>query len=150
MKPEKNNETKQDQDFFGGQETQKADLPRYAINKATDDQGKKIKGALEMLEATYECTITEINNKGKTRLLHQVVPRQPIEGAERILVWGNYSVDRTLPTLAEGTRIRLTYKGKQQQKEGRTLKLIDIEFPTNTKRVQSAFAPTESDGEDID
>lgn len=123
-------------DFFGNDETVSSDLVRYAINGDGVAEGNT--PTLEMLEGVYEDSIEQIV-EGKARLLHQIKPRDPIDGNIRILVWGNHQLDSSLPTLTPGTKVRITYKGKRQLKGGRTLKEIEVIFPAKTVRRPSPF-----------
>lgn len=126
-------------DFFGGEEVVSSDLPRYAIgDPSVDNDDGKILG---MVEGTYEDSIEE-TIEGKVRLAHRLLPRVPVDGNKRILLWGNYQLDAALPTLTRGTKVRITYKGTQPMRGGKTLKIIDVQFSAKAERRQNPFRET--------
>jgi hypothetical protein len=128
--------TERNDEFFGNEETASSDLPRYAIN--AEGAGKGETPTLAMVEGIYEDSICQ-TIEGKDRLLHQIKPRKPIDGKERILVWGNHQLDSSLPSLAPGTKVRITYKGVRNLKGGRTLKEIEVLFPAKATRRLNPF-----------
>ena len=118
--------------FFGNEQTASSDLPRYSIN----DTGEK---TLSVVQGVYEDSIaTEI--KGKIRLLHQIHLSEPIDGKDRIFVWGNFEMDQVLPTLVPGTKIRVKFAGKEKIGGGHTMKRTPVEYPANAKRRANPFA----------
>lgn len=123
-------------DFFAGEEVVSSDLPRYAIGDpdTADDPSKTLK----TVEGFYEDTIEE-SIEGKTRLAHRLLPRSPIDGNKRIILWGNYQLDAALPCLTKGTKVRITYKGTQPMRGGKTLKMIDVQFSAKAERRPHPF-----------
>jgi hypothetical protein len=130
---------KQD-DFFAGQETVSSDLPRYAI-------GGEGENALTMIEGLYEDSRVEIID-GKKRISHQIQPREPINGAKRVLLWGNYQIDAALPVLSPGTKVRITFMGKKKIKGGRTIKEMKVEFAATAARRENPYLELISDRSD--
>lgn len=120
-------------DWFGGHKTVRSDLPRFAINDPAEGED-----CLKSVEGVYEDSLQE-TIEGKDRLVHRVLLRQPLNGQERILLWGNYHLDAVLPTLTPGTKFRATYLRKVPIKGGRTLKEITVEFPADAKMRVSPF-----------
>lgn len=128
--------TKRD-DFFGGEETVAADLPRYAIGDPT-----KAKPDGTPILATIDCYYEETQQQvieGKTRLSHRVRPHRPIEGHKRIILWGNSQIDAVLPCLEPGSKVRLTYMGTRPLRGGKTLKEIEILTAASTKRTTNPY-----------
>lgn len=129
-------------EFLGGETTQ-ANLPRYAINDKNGDNGKT--KALIFIQCTYEGTVQEVV-EDKMRLSHRVKPlfaldteREPAELEERIMLWGNYHLDTALPTLPEGTKVQITFKGKSNIGGGRTLKDIEVLYSSKVKLVPNRY-----------
>lgn len=128
----------QEEDFFGGEEVARTDLPRVAIG-----DGETTKAGTEtfkQLQGFYESTVSQMID-GKTRYLHQLrLPKaiNPITEdmpVPRVLVWGNYTIDQDLPTLPKDTKVRLTYQGIQDRGQGRKQKMIKVEYPASVQRV---------------
>ena len=127
-------------EWFGDVETTVSDLPRFAMGDPAKDDDPEASIALMQVEGVYEDTLME-RIEGKARYLHQIRTRKPIkEDQPRILLWGNAQIDNVLPTLAPGTKVRISYQGVQKLKGKRTMKQIRVEFPANVKRRLSPFA----------
>lgn len=130
--------TKNKDDWFGGEKVAKSNMKRLAIGNPSESNDKIT--LVDSIEATYQSTLPQFID-GQRRLLHQVFPR----GAEdSVLLWGNFALDQTLPTLPSGTKVRVIYKGMIKRAGGRRQKDILIEYPANTKRVPSPFEAAEA------
>lgn len=130
-------------DAWLGSDVARGDLPRYAIGDPSlaPEPGKQGTPTLLSIEATYEATVAQ-TIEGKTRLLHRVRARKPLngEGDGRIYLWGNAQVDQVLPTLPPGTPFRATYLGRRGLSKGRSMKQITVEFPASTIQVPNKFS----------
>lgn len=117
--------------FLG--EAESAEFQRFSIGDGSD-------GTHKMLEGVYRHTIEEWDAKnGKPRFLHAIELREPIAGVTSCLVWGNHALDKNLPTLKAGTKVRLTYKGERKLDKGHRMKEIDIQVPKGTERIPNPF-----------
>ena len=130
-----------DDDWFEGRETATNDLPRYGIGDPTDPEVEHPDKVLVSFEGVYEDTSAEMISE-KVRLVHRMKCRTLMGGHPRIEIWGNIGIDKVLPTLAPGTRIRLLYIGKIKVKgRKQPMKDIRVEFPADAKRRPNPFAP---------
>lgn len=137
MSKEAKNPETVEADFFGGEETCIADLPRYAIGDPATAQGET--PVLARLDCFYEDTMAQ-TIEGKTRFSHRVRPAQPIDGNKRIILWGNYQLDSVLPTLEPGTKVRVSYKGMRALPGKRSLKEIEIVTATSARHRSHPYA----------
>jgi hypothetical protein len=126
-------------DWFDGAETTDNQLPRVAIGDPSDPANAgKDTVILTSLEGTYEGTTSEMIDK-KQRLLHQVLCRAPINGRERVAVWGNAQIDNSLPCLVPPCKVSFSYVGKRGLKGGKTMKTINVTYPANTQKRPNPF-----------
>lgn len=128
-------------DWFGNRETSSNQLPRYGIGdpnaNGVDDPDK----ILMTLEGTYEDSSVEMV-KDKLRLIHRIAGRTLVGGSPRIEIWGSAAIDKVMPTLLPGTKVRLTYLGERKIKgQKNPMKDIRLEFPADAKRRPNPFAP---------
>lgn len=77
------------------------------------------------LEGKYISSETFIGNYGETT-------KYIIEGQDGITygVFGSASINRQFATIPEGAYVWITYKGEGTTKNGRSVKLYDIDFDT--------------------
>lgn len=124
-------------DFFGNDAVATSDLPRFSIN----DDGEPM--SLVKVQGVYEdSVVTEI--QGKDRLLHQIKLVEPVADKDgkkhdRIFLWGNYDMDQSLPCLVPGTKVRITFGGKESIGKGKTLKRTPVEYPANATKRRNPF-----------
>jgi hypothetical protein len=120
-------------DFFKGEATEVAELARVAI-------GDGAKGTLAKLEGFYRYTVQEWDEENsRPRYLHAIELAKAVGQNTAYLVWGNHTIDKHLPVLPVGTKVRLEYKGMQELDGGRRMKIIDVMVPKGTKRVPNPF-----------
>ena len=77
------------------------------------------------LEGKYTSSETFIGNYGETT-------KYIINGNDGVTygVYGSASIDRQFKNIPEGAYVWITYKGEQPTKNGRTVKVYEIDFDT--------------------
>lgn len=77
------------------------------------------------LEGKYVSSETFIGNYGET-------VKYIIEGTDGSMygVYGSASINRQFKNIPEGSHVWITYQGEQTTKNGRTVKVYDIDFDT--------------------
>lgn len=77
------------------------------------------------LEGKYISSETFIGNYGETT-------KYIIEGTDGVMygVYGSVSINRQFANIPEGAHVWITYKGEGTTKNGRSVKLYDIDYDT--------------------
>lgn len=136
MAKEAKNQKKTD-DWFGESDVVSSDIRRYAMGDP-NEKGADPEVTLMQVTGYYEESFVQAIKDDK-RLLHQIKLREPLNGQERILLWGNHAIDDKLPTLEFGEKIRITYMGRRDIGGNKTLKELRLEFAAGAKRRSHPF-----------
>jgi hypothetical protein len=121
-----------------------ANVPRIAIGDGTSGACPEVPEICgEYVCTTYETFADKRTGEIRRRLLHHIRPRELIEGAEEVIVYGCFALDSSLPRLPPDTRIRAKLLGKVKLQSGNQMKRIEVKWPKGTLESDNPWLDSE-------